>query len=230
MIAALWAFRGPIAIVLSILSILAVLWGYGHSRYNAGLEVGHQEAVAAKLELKLAKEQWQGEVKIWQQQVKEQTEALAKAKAEKEEIVKQNLQNFFKQKTIIDKNRSNREAEIKASIKPTDTITVPGVFERVYNDAVKGSNLIFGDKGDLQVPKDRPSIVGETKTFDALAFTQVVVGNAEEYNRLALRCSKLIDTVVQLEAKYGANAEGSERQIVATGGDILDGAIRDQLF
>lgn len=230
MIAALWAFRGPIAIVLGILSTLAALWGYGHSRYNAGLEVGHQEAVAAKLELRLAKEQWQGEVKIWQQQVKNQQDALEKIKKEKEEIVKTNLQNFFKQKTIIDKNRSNREVEIKASIRLTDTITVPSVFERVYNDTVKGSNIAVGDKGNLQVSKDRSGIAGETKTFDALAFTQVIIGNAEEYNRLALQCGKLIDTVVQLENQYGTNTEGSKGQIVATGGDVFDGAIRDQLF
>lgn len=230
MIAALWAFRTPIAIGLAVVVLLGALWGYGHHRYNQGYEVGHKEAIAAKAQLQLERDKWQVEVKIWQEQVKKQQDALDAAKKEKEEIVKQNLENFFKQKTIIDKARSKREVEISKNIKPTDTIIVPSIFERVYNNTVKGSYIATGDKGNLQVSENRSSTLGETKTFDAFAFTQVVIKNVEQYNSLALQCGKLIDTVVQLEKTYGANLEGSEGSTVANGGNIFDGATRDQLF
>ena len=226
----LWSLRTPIAIGLAILSLVLALWGYGHRRYNEGIEVGHKEVVKIQQILDTERMLWKREEAVWKKQVEEQKVELAAAKRLKEEIVKKNLDEFFKQKKANETNRSKREDEIKASIKPTDTITVPSVFERVYNDATKGSSITVGNQGNLQVSQNRSSLIGETKTFDATSFTQVIVGNIEEYNRLASQCSKLIDVVTELEASYGTYNEGIKGASNPNGGDILTGTVRDQLL
>jgi hypothetical protein len=207
----LWAFRTPIVIGLSILAMLGVWSWHGHVKYEEGYKVGHLEYTKLKQEFQAAQDDWKSQEKKWQDQVAAQKAALEQAQKEKQEIVKQNLNEFFKQKKTNDTKRTTRENEIKVSIKPTDVIIVPSIFYWVYNDATKGTGSSQGTSSDVQIPQDRSSLAGETKTFDATAFTQVVIGNVEEYNSLALRCGKLIDVVNQLEATYnGANPEGSK--------------------
>lgn len=221
----LWSFRTPIAIGVALLAGWGALKWYGHTKY----EEGRKEVAVVKAELKQAREDWSVEVLKWNKMVDNQSLELEKAKREKEEIVARNLKEFFERKKAEETNRSKREDEIKANIKPTDTIVVPSVFERLYNDTVKGSHLANGDSGNIQVPKDRPSTLGETKTFDATAFTQVIIRNLGEYNSLALRCSKLIDVVIELETKYGVDFKGPEGTSVSDGGNISTGAAGDHV-
>lgn len=222
-------FKTPILITVGVLSVWGALAYWGHTKYEEGFRVGHLEAVAAKKELKERTAVFEAKVIEWNAMVQKQQKELDDAIAKKEEVTKRNLEDLFKQQKKNTTKRISREKEIKANIKLTDTVTVPSEFERVYNDAVKGSALTDGDKGNIQVPENRPSLIGETKTFEALAFTQVVVGNVEAYNELATQCGKLIDTVTELEATYGANIEGSEGQASTDGGDVPDGVAGDRL-
>lgn len=218
----LWSLRTPIAIGLAILSLVGALKWYGHTKYEEGLKKGNDKAAIIEGEFRI-------EAAKWNKFKEAQEREVYLAGERKKEINKRNLEDLFKKQKANDDNRRNRENEIKANIKPTDTITVPAVFERVYNAAAKGPGVANGDQGDIQVSQDRSGLIDKTRTFDATAFSQVVIGNVEKYNKLSLQCSKLIDIITELEVSYGTNNEGPKGPAGPARGNVSDGASGHQI-
>lgn len=212
----LWKFRTPIAIILACLAAFGALKWYGYTKYKEG-----KAEIQAELDLKQAA--WNIEAQKWNRQVELQKSMLEMEQKRKNEIVKRNKQEFDVQQKLLKQTEKERDEEIRKNIKPNDTVTVPAVFERLYNDAAEGSRFAVGNSGNFQVPQNRPSIVGETKTFDAVAFTQVVTENLAKYNSLALQCSKLINTVKELEDTYGIDTERPKGKAGTNGGNLPNG-------
>ena len=76
---------------------------------------------------------------------------------------------------------------------------MPVGFTSVYNHAVEGSRIASGDSPRQEVSRSSSGVIGKTQIFDAAEFTQVVKGNVDTYNELAVRYNKLVDVVQEIE-------------------------------
>lgn len=176
--------------------VIAALWGTYEYRGHE-VKVLKAEVIQLKADLKKEKGDHLADIGIWQKQVKEREKELADAKAEKQRILDENLNKFFKQKATTKARITSNETSIKANIRPDDVVVVPAEFYRLYNNAAGAS--VARSEGSAFVPEGEPGAVGATVTLDATAFTQVVSRNAERYNELAEQCSTLQDIVEQWE-------------------------------
>jgi hypothetical protein len=231
MLALLWAFRGPIAIVAAVLALLGTWIWHGHEKYQEGLKVGNEKFKKEQMAHQQDRTDWEATVTTWQAQVKTQQDELAKAKKEKEDIVAKNLDEYNKLKAQQVVKRSKIENEIKLNFKPTDVVVVPSEFVRLHNEAVGSTPTPEGNVEKFSISKNRSESTGKVQTFDATSFAEVVLGNVNEYKTLALRCDKLVDVVTKLEDTYGrTNIGGFDLQTVPDGRDVLSGVAANQLF
>lgn len=218
-----WLLLGVIALILA-----GGVWHYHHTREQ--LLAARATIATMEKEHKKEKEAWQEEVKRWNAIVEQQKRELELAKQQKEAIVKQERKKFdsvFKKVVKVPEVIRN---EVKLVVRPNDDVVVPTGFVRLYNDAVEGSR-VAAEGGEVRVSKDRSDLLGKSNTFDAVAFTEVVIENLYKYNELALRCNSLIDIVLKLERTYGTTYSGGTGGDVAElGGDSIDGRIAAQLF
>jgi hypothetical protein len=139
------------------------------------------------------------EVSRWKTEVTKQQVELEELNKKKQEVVTKTVtvyKDVAKKVETIKKETTN---EIKASIRPTDIVTVPTGFIGVYNSAIEGSRVATSNQGKQEVPINPPGVVGKTIVFDATSFTEVMRGNVEVYNEVAARYSALIDLVKGIE-------------------------------
>lgn len=168
----------------------------------------------------------------WQKQVEDQAKAVKKAKAAKAKIVDDNRRKFDDIFTERKKNEAQSKERIVAQIRPSAVVTAPSALVREYNEAVaNGTDASTGGRrAEVRIPNDSAVLVGEIESFDAVAVAEALIGNVHKYNELALRCDTLVEIVKQLEEKYGHDPNGTVGKTGADGGNVLDGAVRDQIF
>lgn len=213
----------PVMIGIAAVAVVGSIWGYGRVQYNKGY---------AEMELKYKQCQldFKTEVGKWNAQVEKQKNDLKEFELKKKSTVKRNWDVFSGVKQNVKVNKEKTDAAITTSIVPSAVVRVPMGFVWVYNDAVAGSRIATGDQGGASVPDYSLRAKDETVTFDAPYFTKVMKSNVDQYNELAARCTKLIDVVNELEANYGDYLKGSVQPTGDAGGDVLAGAVKDQLF
>jgi hypothetical protein len=183
-----------------------------------------------KATLKKERGEWEKQVIAWNKQVEVQTMEIQRIKKEKDAIAKKNLNAYLAQKKANEKLQEQYEAELAKNIERDAVVVMPSVFRRVYDNAVSRSDVTAPD-GGAKASADRPAPSGATETFDALALTKVLVANVEEYNRLALRCDKLITTVKEMEeiSHDDTHGGGTDGTVGEDGRNFSGGASRDLL-
>jgi hypothetical protein len=182
----------PLVLIAVVFSALGALKYYGHTEYKRGYADADRGRITCETSFKIEQANWVAQV---QQQ---QTELATLAKKKQEVITKQVVvyRDRIKEVEVAKKETDN---EIKATITPNDVVIVPAAFTSVYNHAVEGSNLATGDSTVKDVSRYSTGVIGKTQIFDAVAFTEVVKGNVDAYNELAVRFNKLVDVVQEIE-------------------------------
>lgn len=167
---------------------------------------GYNQATA---EWEVKEQGWKKEVARWEAQVKQLNEEVEASKKAKKEVVQRNFDMFKESKKKNEVKKKEVTSAVKESIKPTDVVTVPLVFVELYNDAVAGTGSPDGSGREARPPADSTRAAGQIATFDAVAFTQVMLSNVLQYNELAVRCDALIDIVNELEdVENGIDSKG----------------------
>lgn len=222
-----WEFKEYIVIAI-LLGVIAA-GGFGwktHVDILSG-QLDNEKAAHA-----LTKEAFKTEAKKWDEQLKAQIEALNKSKKEKDSIIQKHRKSFDE----LYKKYSEVENALKVALanafNPDDVVVVPRKFIGLYNDAAaKRSDTPDVDGGATEAPSYTGEPLAEIATFDATAFSEVVIGNVLEYHRLAQRCDALVDVVMELEASNErANPVGIEGSTLSDGGDGISRAVRDNIL
>lgn len=214
-----------LGLVIAIIAVIGGAW----ARYEYVVHEWHSYQQKYKDEQRSHEEDrknWEQQVAKWNSEKSQLETALASMKQEKQSAVHREFEMFqVSQKKVIE-NQKRTDNEIKAASKPDDMVTVPDWFVSVYNDAVEGSGITGEGSRDSKVAsKGRPFTVDQIDTFDATTFAQVLKGNVDKYNQLAIRCDALIDTVKAQEAvdeKF--NSGGNEGGTSQAGGNVPAGA------
>jgi hypothetical protein len=182
----------PLTILLVILSALGDIKYYGHTEFKRGYADADRGRIACEASFKIEQASWVAQVQ------KQQADLEDLAKKKQEVITKQVViyRDRIKEVEVIKKETDN---EIKASINRNDVVIVPVGFTSVYNHAVEGSRVATGDSTKQEVSRLSSGVIGKTQIFDAVAFTEVVKGNVDAYNELAVRFNKLVDLVQEIE-------------------------------
>jgi len=182
----------PLTILALTFAVLGGIRYYGYTEFKRGFADADRGRIACETSFKIEQASWVAKV---QQQ---QAELADLAKKKQEVITKQVVvyRDRIKEIEVIKKETDN---EIKASITPNDVVIVPVGFTSVYNHAVEGSRLATGDSTEKGISRHSSGVIGKTQIFDAAEFTQVVKGNVDAYNELAVRFNKLVDVVQEIE-------------------------------
>lgn len=182
----------PLVLIAVVFSALGALKYYGHTEYKRGYADADRGRIACETSFKI-------EQASWVAQVQQQQAELAALEQKKQEVITKQViiyRDKIKEVEVIKKETDN---EIKASITPNDVVIVPVGFTSVYNHAVEGSRIASGDSPRQEVSRSSSGVIGKTQIFDAAEFTQVVKGNVDTYNELAVRYNKLVDVVQEIE-------------------------------
>lgn len=186
-----WPF---LVVLVGVFAILGALHSYGSNKYKEGFAKADALRLVCETSFKIEQSKW---VETVQKQQKE-LEALDK---KKQEVITKYVTIYKDKIKEIYINKKETNDEIKASITPNDVVIVPSAFVSVYNHAVEGSRLATGT-ADSPRPEDArysSGVIGKTTLFDATAFTEVVKGNVDTYNELAVRYNRLVDLVQEIE-------------------------------
>ena len=209
---------------------IAVVSGFAWWRHSL-VQQGYDEAENLyKPKLEACQNSFANEVSKWKAQVETQQRELAAFKAQKDATVNRQFEMFKEGKKKQETNKKVTDNEIKATIHPTDVVTLPLAVVRVYNHAVSSSGVAEGNETEGLFTKDSTGIVSKVVTFDAPTFTEVIKGNVDKYNELAGRCDRLVDIVVELE-KLNENTDTGRVEVPpdAIGRGFLDGYIATHL-
>jgi hypothetical protein len=182
----------PLTIVLLTFAVLGGIKYYGYSEFKRGFADADRGRIACETSFKIEQANWVA-------QVQKQQAELEDLAAKKQEVITKQVvvyRDRIKEIEVIKKETDN---EIKASITPNDVVIVPVGFTSVYNHAVEGSRIATGDSTGKEVSRYSTGVIGKTQIFDATEFTQVVKGNVDAYNELAVRFNKLVDVVQEIE-------------------------------
>lgn len=215
-----------IATTLAIVAAIGIAWG----RYEYVVHQWHSYEAKYVDEKKSHAEDranWTIEVNKWEGQKNELVNEIAALKSEKQKVIKHEFEMFKEKSKKVSENKKETDNEIKAVSKPADVIIVPSWFRSVYNHAVEGSRIASGGSSTTSIPRESPKgASGPPQTFDAVTFAEVVKANVDEYNSLALQCSKLIDTVEALEkANEKFDVRGITGTTSTTGRNLPIGAV-----
>ena len=186
-----WPF---LVALVAVFSVLGALHSYGSNKYKAGFATADAGRIACETSFKIEQASWVAQV---QKQAME-LEALDK---KKQEVITKYVTIYKDKIKEIYINKKETTDEIKATIAPNDVVIVPSAFVSVYNHAVEGSRLATGTADSPRTEDARYSsgVIGKTTLFDATAFTEVVKGNVDTYNELAVRYNRLVDLVQEIE-------------------------------
>lgn len=202
----------PIAAVSAVLALVASFGIHGAYKHHQGYKEGLAEGEAKyQIEVKAHRDDiriWEGKIQAVKDENKKEIDRLNL-------IVKQNFEDYLLSKKKTEQTTKVIYREIQANIRPTDTIVVPNSFARLYQYAVCTGPGQQCD-GNQEAGKENSSrLVEESTTFAAVAFSQVVINNVVEYNKLALQCNALIDIVKEQQDGYDPN--GTDGKDVPTG-------------
>jgi hypothetical protein len=178
--------------LLAVASVLGMLYSYGSNKYKAGFAAGDKGRIACEQSFAIEQASWVAQV---QKQEKEYQELEKK----KQEVITKYVTIYKEKLKEVAVNKKETTDEIKATIRPNDTVIVPTAFVSVYNHAVEGSRIATGDSNKKEVPNSSSGVIGKSAIFDATYFTEVVKGNVDAYNELAVRYTKLIEIVKEIE-------------------------------
>lgn len=197
-----------------------------HQAYNEGEKAGLAVAATWETKYKDCLSKYAADVQEWEARVQRVHDENVKEIDRRNKIIEfLNVKYSEKELELLQKQTGTRN-EIKATIKVTDVVTAPANFHRLYNDAVyrSGSMPTFVGSGNPEgVQASSAELIGKSVTFDAVAFSEVVIGNVDKYNELALRCNALIDIVKEIQD--GATVRGVEGKISKIGGDLPTGIV-----
>lgn len=182
----------PLTLLAVVFAVLGGIRYYGYSEFKRGYADADRGRIACETSFKIEQANWVAQVQ------KQQADLEDLAKKKQAVITKQVVvyRDKIKEVEVIKKETDN---EIKASITPNDVVIVPVGFTSVYNHAVEGSRIATGDSAGQEVSRSSTGVIGKTQIFDAAEFTQVVKGNVDAYNELAVRFNKLVDVVQEIE-------------------------------
>ena len=181
-------FWKPLAIIVVLLSILGGLRYYGYTEYKRGYKEMQVNYLSCK-------ESFTTEVTKWRSEVTKQQQELEDLNAKKQQVITKTVTIYKDVAKKVEVQKKETTNEIKASIRPTDIVTVPLGFIGVYNSTIEGSRIATGNEGKPEASASTPGVVGKTAVFDALTFTEIMRGNVDVYNEVAARYSALIDLV-----------------------------------
>lgn len=223
----IWEFKEYI--IIAILSIVVVGLGIG---WKTHVDLLSTQLKTEQLALANCKEEFKKEAKKWDEQLKAQIDALSKSKKEKDSIIQKHRKSFDELYKKYSEVENALRVALQNTFDPTDVVVVPRKFIGLYNDAVAASTEAADvDSGATEAPVGATGALAKVATFDATAFSEVVIGNVIEYHRLAQRCDTLVDVVTELEANNErANPVGVEGGVVRDGGDGISRAVRDNIF
>jgi hypothetical protein len=195
----LWQYKKLFAIAAVILAVVGSVLYYGHTRYNAGEAKGLKVAAEAKLALAKEREAHKANIQQWEAQVAAVTAENQRITLRATQVIDRAAEEFKADLKAARADKDTRNAQIKDVIKPTDVVVVPSHFGLLYNGAVEGSRIATRTEQAKTNQEGPKGIVGASATFDATAFTEVMLANADRYTSLAIQCNKLIDIVEGIE-------------------------------
>lgn len=130
---------------------------------------------------------------------------LAELEQEKERVLAEVVGKFRVQVARIQRDL-RYERERIATMVPRDSVVVaPSGLRVLHNQAVADFDAATGAGDDLASPgsvspvQDPAQVAGTTETFDATAFTEVLLRNVRQYNELAARYVTLQSLVKHYE-------------------------------
>jgi F0F1-type ATP synthase epsilon subunit len=222
----LWEFKEYV-----VIGVLLAALGAGTVYHNIRVDLLEQELKNEKTAAALMKETYTKEVERWEEQLTAQINALKKSKKEKEDIIQKNRKSFDELYKRFSQNEQKLRTALAAALNGAD-IVVPRKFIGLYNAAVANRpDSSDVDGGAVEVSPDSTRVLAEVATFDAVAFSEVVIGNVLEYHRLAQRCDALVDIVIDLEASNErANPQRVDGAPSANGGNPISRVVRDNIF
>lgn len=202
--------------ILIVTSIGGSLWYYGNTKYKQGLAKG--EAIAAKAEAKAREIQTQLEtlererdemVEEWNKQVANREREAQEIRRQQNAAVTKATNAYRKQMEQLLKEKKELDRRIKELVPPNSTVSMPSGIRLLHDTATKGSTTV-----DIYIDSspDPGRITGETETFEASAFTERLLENIAEYNKLVAKYNALLDLVLQWkETIDGINNKGANR-------------------
>jgi len=198
----------PLAIGVLVLASWGGLAYWGHTKYVAGRAEGIKIAEVAKTALakeKLAHEHDRTEWEATALSVKQANDAevkrlngIIKAKETKISTLQANLKRKVETANV----------QIIKAFHPTDVIVVPHNFSLFYNAAVQHHHSATGLAGSEKGSQESGYSISPTfDTYDAVAFTQRIVGNIEKYNEEMLVCDGLKELIKENQDGQGTNSQ-----------------------
>lgn len=197
---AIWAFVKAYK-SLFIYGACAVLIGtsvvyYGHTRYEAGKEIGVKIATQAKLELATEVKAHETDRVNYRAAQAVVAESNQKEVARLEAVITKNNKDFRAKYATLLKKQEVRRVQENDAYRVSDVVTFPHNFWVLYNSAI-------GDHPGYQASETKDAYrSGPSSKIDSVgasAFSKVMLRNVDKYNDLAARCDKLVDQVIDRE-------------------------------